>query len=111
MKITYRKFPEYLGSPLTKWTINYRVHATRRMFKRKISNQDVNLLLNSGEVIEEYREDFPLPSFLVNGLSTDENPLHAVIGIDHDMMQLHVITVYRPDHQKWSRGYTRRIMP
>jgi len=111
MKKAYRKFLEYLKSPLTAWTINYRVHATHRMFKRKISNQDVNLLLNAGEVIEEYREDFPLPSFLVNGLSTDGNPLHAVIGIDHDMMQLHVITVYRPDKQKWAKGYTRRIMP
>jgi hypothetical protein len=111
MKKAYRKFSDYLGSPLTEWTVNYRVHATRRMFKRKIGNQDVNLLLNSGQVIEEYREDFPLPSILVNGLSTDESPLHAVIGIEHDMMQLHVITVYRPDHKKWSKDYARRIMP
>lgn len=111
MKKAYRKFSDYLESPLAAWTVNYRVHATRRMFNRKISNQDVNLLLDSGEVIEEYGEDFPLPSILVNGLSTAENPLHAVIGIDHDMKQLHVITVYRPDHQKWSKDYTRRIMP
>jgi len=111
MTKTYRQFTEYLGTPLAAWTIYYRVHATQRMFNRNIQDKDVGHLLDSGEVIEEYREDFPLPSVLVSGLSTDKSPLHAVIGVDLSLMQLHVITVYKPDPKKWSKDHTRRIIP
>jgi|GEM_PF-7089342 len=34
---------EYLRSPLDAWTIEYRVHATQRMFKRHIEEKDVTL--------------------------------------------------------------------
>jgi len=104
----YRRFTEYLGSPLTEWTIHYRVHATQRMFKRHIQDEDVGHLLDSGEVIEEYHDDFPFPSFLINGLSTQKSPLHGVVGVDFSRMQLYVITVYEPAPQKWSKNYSRR---
>ena len=74
---TYRQFSEYLEYPLSLWTIDYRVHATRRMFQRRIQDEDVKQLLETGEIIEEYQDDFPLQSVLVNGLSADKKPLHA----------------------------------
>ena len=106
---TYRQLKEYLGAPLAEWTVDFRVHATQRMFSRNIQDKDVGRLLDSGQVIEEYREDFPLPSILVSGLSTDKSPLHAVIGVDLSLMQLHIITVYKPDPKKRSKDHTRRI--
>jgi len=81
------------------------------MFKRHIQDEDVGHLLDSGEVIEEYQDDFPFPSVLVNGLSTHKSPLHGVIGVDPSQMQLYVITVYKPAPQKWSKNYSRRIIP
>ena len=111
MAKTYPQLIEYLSSPLAAWAIDYRVHATRRMFKRHIKEEDVRRLLETGVVIEEYHEDFPLPSVLVNGLSSKKRPLHAVIGVDPNLRRLYVITVYEPDLHKWTRNYSRRIMP
>lgn len=110
MTKTYRQFTEYMGTPLTECPIYYRVHATQRMFKHHIQDEDVRYLLDSGEVIEEYLEDFPLPSVLVNGLSTHKSPLHSVIGVDLSLKQLYVITVYKPAPQKWTKNYSRRII-
>jgi len=45
-----QRLSEYIGSPLEAWTIEYRVHATQRMFKRGMEEKDVTLLLaNPGE--------------------------------------------------------------
>ncbi|EFK09195.1 conserved hypothetical protein [delta proteobacterium NaphS2] len=81
------------------------------MFNRNIQDKDVGHLLDSGEVMEEYREDFPLPSVSAGGRFTDNIPLHAVIGVDLSLIQLHVSTVYKPDPKKWSKDHIRRIIP
>ena len=76
-----QRLSEYLAAPLDEWTIEYRVHATQRMFKRRIDEKDVMQLLAKGTIIEEYKDDFPFPSVLVNGVSGDNRPLHAVLGL------------------------------
>ena len=106
-----RKLPEYLGAPFDSWTIEYRVHATQRMFRRSIEEKDVNQLLFNGTIIEEYQTDFPFPSVLINGLSAVNRPLHAVVGIDTKSCRLYLITIYEPDPQKWSKNYSKRILP
>ena len=53
-------FTELLKGNLTEYIIEYRVHATRRMFQRHIGAEDVTFLLTHGQVIERYDEDFPL---------------------------------------------------
>lgn len=45
----------------------FRVHAIRRMFGHRISEDDVHQVLLTGEVIEEYPDDTPYPSRLVLG--------------------------------------------
>ena len=101
---------DYLGSSFDKWSIVFRVHATKRMFSRRIDNDDVSNLLENGAVIEEYQDDFPFPSVLLNGLSNDHRPLHAVIGIDAESFRLYVITIYRPDPERWRNNFTKRIL-
>ena len=103
-----RRLSEYIGSPLDAWTIEYRVHATQRMFKRGLDEKDVTVLLARGTIIEDYHDDFPFPSVLINGVSNDNRPLHAVVGIDADMHRLYLITIYEPDPEKWSDNFTRR---
>lgn len=49
--------------------IVYRLHASKRMFEREISDDDVEYLLKNGEIIERYEDDYPLPSLLLNGFS------------------------------------------
>jgi hypothetical protein len=95
-----RRLSRYLGSRLDAWTIEYRVHATQRMFKRFIEEKDVTRLLARGSIVEEYQNDFPFPSVLINGVSGNNRPLHAVVGIDADSRRLYLITVYEPDPEK-----------
>jgi len=63
-----QRLSEYLGSTLNIWTIEYRVHATQRMFRRHINEENVVQLFASGIIIEEYMDDFPFPSVLINGM-------------------------------------------
>lgn len=101
---------KFLKPSLDTWTIEYRVHATQRMFKRNIEEKDVYCLLADGTVIEEYKDDFPFPSVLISGMSNNR-PLHAVIGIDADSRRLFLITIYEPDPAKWSENYSKRLSP
>ncbi len=78
----YSQISEYLRSTLDEWAIEYRVHATKRMFSRSIEEKDVRHLLANGSIIEEYQDDFPFPSLLIKGFSCNNRPLHAVVGID-----------------------------
>ena len=103
-----KRLSEILRSSLDAWTIEYRVHATQRMFKRSIRDGDVKRLLADGVIIEEYLDDYPFPSILIYGVAHDNRPLHAVVGMDHEFKRLYLITIYEPDPKKWSENYSRR---
>ena len=103
-----KHFSEILGSSLDAWTIEYRVHATKRMFTRSIKEEDAKRLLTDGLIIEEYLDDFPFPSMLLFGVAHDKRPLHGVVGIDHKTKRLYLITIYEPDPEKWSVDFQRR---
>jgi len=103
------KFIELIDSPLTEWTIEYRVHATRRMFERDIGEADILFLFETGIIIEEYLKDYPFPSVLVNGRDRDGRVLHILVGIDSQRQRLYLITTYEPDPNKWTDNFSRRI--
>ncbi|MDM8568920.1 DUF4258 domain-containing protein [Thiotrichales bacterium HSG1] len=46
--------------------MEYRVHSTRCMFERNINHEDIENLLVNGNIIEQYPDDYPLPSILLN---------------------------------------------
>jgi len=88
--------------------IEYRVHSTRRMFERNINHEDIENLLTNGEIIEQYPDDYPLPSVLLNGHTLTDEPLHAVIAINEPESKLIVITAYKPNINKWTDDFSRR---
>jgi hypothetical protein len=45
----------------------FRVHAIQRMYQRSISEEEVRIVIKTGETIEDYSDDFPYPSRLVLG--------------------------------------------
>ena len=65
------------------------------MLERGISRSGVKQAILTGTVIEQYPDDYPLPSFLiaVNGTK----PLHAVLVWDAEERVCHLITAYKPD--------------
>jgi len=92
------------------YAIEYRIHATRRMFQRSISQESVEEVLSSGDIIENYDSDFPLPSVLVSGRTHNNRPLHVVVGINIAERKLVVITAYEPDPKRWSPDYSKRCL-
>jgi len=89
-------------------TFIYREHAIQRMFERDILEVDVENSIKNGEIIEEYLDDKPYPSFLVLGLSKIK-PLHVVFAKNYEDNQIIIITAYYPDKDKWSDDYKKRI--
>ena len=83
----------------------FRVHAIQRMAQRGINVEDVRRVLDTGEVIEDYPDDFPYPSALVLGW-IGRQPIHVVAATTP--AEKIVITVYEPDAIRWERDYKRR---
>jgi len=88
-------------------TFIYREHAIQRMFERDIFETDVENTIKNGEIIEEYIDDKPYPSFLVLGLNN--KPLHVVFARNNEENEIIIITAYYPDIAKWSDDYKKRI--
>lgn len=104
-----KKLFNLLGDDFRTWELFYRVHATRRMFERKFDAADLFSCLNDGIIIENYNEDIPFPSVLINGKSVSGRAMHAVVRMDIESKRLYIITVYDPDSSKWGDNYSRRI--
>ena len=80
------------------------------MFQRKISEEAVAQVLDTGETIEHYPDDTPYPSMLVLGW-LGSRPIHVVVADDAVNETRIVITAYQPDAQEWEGGFRRRRKP
>jgi len=78
------------------------------MLERDISRSDVKLVLLEGEIIEEYPEDQPFPSFLLLGFIEKKKPLHVVAALDKKTGWCYIITAYRPDLSHFKGDYITR---
>ena len=88
--------------------ITYRLHAVQRMFKRKISAEEIRYVLETGEVIEEYPDDTPYPSRLISGCY-EGRCVHVVAADNTTDDEIIVITVYEPDPSEWDSDCKKRI--
>ena len=75
------------------------VHAHERLRQRNIRAKDVKNCIMTGEIIEQYPEDFPFPSCLVYGYSVLGKVMHAVMSDEGSGSR--VITAYYPDNIKF----------
>ena len=85
-------------------TIHFSGHATIQMFKRKISVEEINIVLKNGRIIKSYPEDKPFPSYLVLGIANNRI-LHLVVSSD-ESKNCFIITAYQPDADLWSDDFT-----
>jgi hypothetical protein len=98
-----------IAKDILEWDVQYRVHATKRMFQRNVDDKDVLAILFNGDIIERYEDDYPFPSVLINGRSRKGRYLHIVVGIDISEKRLYIITVYEPEPKKWTDNFSRRL--
>ncbi len=61
-----------------------------------------------GEIIEDYPDDRPYPSCLIFGETFSGNPVHSVWAYNIDTGWAVLITVYRPDPEKWFNWTQRK---
>lgn len=63
----------------------YSGHSLTRMFQRNITPDIVEISLINGEIIEEYPNDTPYPSFLLLHF-IDDKPIHIVASLNNEDM-------------------------
>lgn len=85
--------------------IEFTHHARAQMYARKINSADVKQCLLDGEIIEEYRDDKPYPSFLLYA-KRDQKYIHVVCAVAEE--QLFIITTYYPDENLWEAHKKRK---
>lgn len=68
-------------------------HAINQMFKRDILVEDIRQTIDMGEVIVEYPNDKPFPSFLILAFVNFRH-LHVVVAHDERFDKCIVITAY-----------------
>ena len=68
--------------------IKWSVHCLERMQERNISILDVHSCITTGEIIEDYPDDYPYPSCLVFGYAVSQKILHVVVGSDGHMLYI-----------------------
>lgn len=89
-----------------KWT----THIAIRLQERNINPSDVKNCIQTGEIIEQYPNDYPYPSCLVSGVAIDNRPLHIVVGVGEGLLWL--VSSYFPDADRWEPDFkTRKELP
>ncbi len=82
------------------------IHAAKRLEQRCISLKEIIHCIETGEIIEQYPNDYPFPSCLILGNLSDKNPLHTVVGSNGS--QLWIVTAYHPAPDKWMNDFKTR---
>lgn len=87
-------------------SIRWTTHALKRLMQRGIRQADVIQAIGSGEIIEQYPEDYPHPSCLLLGTAATEGVLHVVCGLGKG--EVWMITAYHPDPDEWETDWKTR---
>ena len=80
-------------------------HSRKRFSERGIVINDVCESIKSGEIIEQYPDDYPFPSCLIMGKSGNR-VIHVVASVEDGL--LYVITAYIPNPDKWEEDWKTR---
>lgn len=83
-------------------------HATQQKMDWGIYFSEIEGVILSGEIIEEYSKDKPYPSRLILGF-IGSRPVHVVVADNNEAKETYVITVYEPDRAKWDSSFRRRL--
>lgn len=83
-------------------------HADQERGEDGLSFDEVYFSTVHGEIIEEYPTDSPYPSCLVYGDTFRGDPVHSVWAYNETNGAAMLITVYRPDPERWVDYRQRR---
>jgi len=83
-------------------------HADEEAHADALVLADIFSSVSQGEIIETYPTDRPYPSCLVYGNSGRQDPIHSVWAYNSETQWAVLITVYRPDPDRWINWRERR---
>ena len=101
-KIDIKTIKNYCSKRKIQWTN----HTISKLLQRNISQLDVEIALNEGEIIEHYANDYPFPSCLVKGFTSNMSCLHIVLAVNDE--KLWIITAYSPSLDQWESDFKTR---
>jgi hypothetical protein len=76
-------------------------HADEEAFADSLTYEEIYSSVIQGEIIEDYPNDKPYPSCLILGGNFAGEPIHSVWGYNPENKWAVLITVYRPDPNRW----------
>ena len=83
-------------------------HADEEAYNDGLTFGEIYAAVREGEIIEQYPEDRPYPSCLVYGRNKNDEPIHSVWAYNAETKAAVLITVYRPDPDRWIEWKQRR---
>ena len=84
-------------------------HADEEANNDRISLREAfKTISTTGEIIEQYPDDKPYPSCLIFSTLQSNDLIHTVWAFNQKTQSSVLITIYRPDPQKWINGKIRR---
>ena len=82
-------------------------HAIDMINERKIKRLEVKEAIISGDIIEEYINDKPYPSYLIHGIVNNKH-IHVVLEYFELKNVVFIITLYEPNLEKFEADYRTR---
>jgi hypothetical protein len=76
-------------------------HADEEAHYDQLTFDEISSSVLDGEIIEDYPEDQPYPSCLIYGSTFRRDPVHRVWAYNQQTHWAALITVYRPDPDRW----------
>ena len=76
-------------------------HADEEAQNDELNFEEIFYSVIKGEIIEDYPNDKPYPSCLVYGNNFKDEPIHSVWGLNEENGWAVLITVYKPDPERW----------
>lgn len=83
-------------------------HADEEAYNDSLTFDEIYAAVRGGEIIEQYPDDKPYPSCLIYGKNKNSEPIHSVWAYNIETKASVLITVYRPDPERWIDGKQRR---
>ncbi len=87
-------------------SIRWTDHVLKRLLQRGIRQSDVIQAIQSGEIIDDYPDDYPYPNCLLLGGDTAGGALHVRCG--RGLGEIWMITAYHPDPDEWESDLKTR---
>lgn len=83
-------------------------HAIRQMshLDRMIRTSEIRMVIDNGELIEDYPEDARGHSCLMLGFEENDRAIHVVCSPKEEYVA--IITAYLPDSEQWEDNFRKR---